>query len=171
MDLVKRCLAGEESAFDALYQQYARLVYHTAYLMLEHPQDADDVLQEVFIRVFQHLGTYDPARGALSTWLHRITVNVCLRHTDQPFVPLVPLTDSIVEQTQEHMDTTLDARQRIQYLLGSLAPPFRVVVVLRFYSALSYEEIAEVLEIPIGTVQSRLSRALHRLRQREEVQL
>ncbi|MBN1429235.1 MAG: RNA polymerase sigma factor [Anaerolineae bacterium] len=170
MDLVKHCLAGEEAAFDALYRQYARLVYHTAYLMLDHPQDADDVLQEVFLRVFQHLDTYDPAKGALSTWLHRITVNVYLRHIEHPGVPSVPLTDSLVGATQEPVDAALDNRQRLQQLLSELEPAFRAVVVLRFYSALSYSEIAEVLEVPVGTVQSRLNRALRRLRQREEVQ-
>jgi RNA polymerase sigma-70 factor (ECF subfamily) len=171
MDLVKRCLNGEEAAFDALYRQYARLVYHTAYLLLGHSQDADDALQEVFLRAFRHLATYDSTRGALSTWLYRITVNVCLKHLGQPAVPAVVLTDSIVEHTGGHMDAGLEARLRVQQMLSALAPPFRAVVVLRFYGALSYEEIAEALDIPTGTVQSRLYRALRQLRLSEEVQV
>jgi len=170
MDVIERCLAGEEEAFEALYQQYARLVYHTAHLVLDDPQDADDVLQEVFIRVFRYLGSYDPAQGAFTTWLHRITVNVCLRHMDQSPASAIPLSDSIGRSTRETVDARIDARQRVQGMLGGLAPPFRVVVVLRFYDALSYQEIAQVLDIPIGTVQSRLSRALRQLRREEEVQ-
>ncbi len=173
MDLINRCLAGEEAAFEALYRQYERLVYHTAFLMLNHPQDTDDVLQEVFIRVFRHLNTYDPARGAFSTWLHRITVNVCLKRINRSGVLSTPLDESIPtgENPHEQIDSRFDARQRVQRLLSSLAPDFRAVVVLRFYSGLSYKEIAEALDIPIGTVQSRLSRALLQLRQEEEVQL
>jgi RNA polymerase sigma-70 factor (ECF subfamily) len=171
MDSIERCLAGEEGAFEALYEQYARLVYQTAYLMLDHPQDADDVLQEVFIRVFRHLDTYDPARGAFTTWLHRITTNVCLRHMDRSPAPSIPLSDSTGRSTREAIDAQIDARQRVQGMLSSLAPPFRVVVVLRFYGALTYQEIAQVLDIPIGTVQSRLSRALRQLRWGEEVEL
>lgn len=172
MDLIKRCLAGEEAAFEALYQQYARLVYHTAFLMLNHPQDTDDVLQEVFIRVFRHLDTYDPTRGAFSTWLHRITVNVCLKRVNRPNVLSTPLDDSVAagEHAQEQVDARFDARQRVRRLLASLSPEFRAVVVLRFYGGLAYREIAEALDIPIGTVQSRLSRALHQLRREEEVQ-
>jgi RNA polymerase sigma-70 factor (ECF subfamily) len=170
MDSIERCLAGEEGAFEVLYQQYARLVYHAAYLMLDNPQDADDVLQEVFIRAFRYLKTYDPARGAFTTWLHRIAVNVCLRHMSQPPAPSIPLPEAAGQGTREAVDARLDARQRVQRMLASLAPPFRVVVVLRFYGALSYQEIAQVLDIPVGTVQSRLSRALHQLRREEEVQ-
>jgi RNA polymerase sigma-70 factor (ECF subfamily) len=171
MDSIERCLAGEEGAFEALYQQYARLVYHTAYLMLDNPQDADDVLQEVFIRVFRYLDTYDPARGAFTTWLHRITTNVCLRHLDRSPAPSIPLPESLGHSTREAVDAQIDARQRVRQMLSGLAPPFRVVVVLRFYGALSYQEIAGVLDVPLGTVQSRLSRALRQLRQEEEVEL
>jgi RNA polymerase sigma-70 factor (ECF subfamily) len=140
MDLIDRCLAGEEAAFEALYRQYARLVYHTAFLMLNNPQDTDDVLQEVFIRVFRHLGTYDPARGGFTTWLHRITVNVCLKCINQPSIISTPLTESVStgENAQEQVDIRFDARQRVRRLLTSLSPDFRAVVVLRFYSALTY---------------------------------
>lgn len=170
MDLIKRCLTGEEAAFEALYQQYARLVYHTAYLMLDRQEDADDVLQEVFIRAFKHLGTYNPAKGEFTTWLHRITVNVCLRHINRPAVLTSPLVDQAVAQSPELADAGLDDRQRLEQLLAGLEPAFRAVVVLRFYSNLSYSEMAQILGIPVGTVQSRLNRALRQMRQREEIQ-
>ena len=78
MIVIRRCQAGDQNAFAYLFDQYKNLVYRTAYLTLGNPSDAEDVLQEVFVQVHRSLAKYDPARGAFSTWLYRITVNKAL---------------------------------------------------------------------------------------------
>ena len=78
LTLIRRCQAGDTEAFASLFETYKNLVFHTAYLILDNRVDAEDVLQEVFVQVYRSLETYDPARGAFTTWLYRITVNRCI---------------------------------------------------------------------------------------------
>jgi RNA polymerase sigma-70 factor (ECF subfamily) len=76
--LIRRCQVGDEEAFAELFHQYTNLVYKTAYLLLDSAEEAEDALQEVMLQVHRSLSTFDPTRGAFTTWLHRVTVNHCL---------------------------------------------------------------------------------------------
>jgi RNA polymerase sigma-70 factor (ECF subfamily) len=80
LDLISRAQAGDRAAFAALFEQYKNLVYKTAYLLLGDVHEAEDALQEVFLLVHRSLVSFEPHKGAFTTWLHRITLNFCLNH-------------------------------------------------------------------------------------------
>ena len=167
MDLIARSRAGDQQAFAALFHQYKNLVYKTAYLMLGNANDAEETLQEVFIQVHRALCSYDPSRGAFTTWLHRITVNHCLNRRRKPRSFMLPL-DELPASSQAALSTSPDEtfgdREAVQQALGNLSEKLRAVVVLRFFWELSHVEISQVLSIPVGTVKSRLDLALRTLR-------
>ena len=167
MDLILRCQKGDPNAFALLFDKYKNLIFRTALLMLNDAGEAEDVLQEVFLRVHRSLSTYQPDKGAFTTWLHKITVNHCLNQLRKRSFPFLSL-DLIAEKkttvkdspVQEQIDQNEDIRRGLQ----KLSPKLRAVLVLNFYWGLTYAEIAQALDIPIGTVQSRMNQALKNLR-------
>lgn len=161
MDWIQRSQAGDSEAFGVLYDQYKNLVYRTAFLMLDHAGEAEDALQEVFLKVYRSIGSYDPRRGAFSTWLYRITANHCINVNRAEGPDPLPIEAADV---QEPVEMALDA-DTLEAALSALSLRLRVVVVLRYYAGLSYAEIGETLELPLGTVKSRLNAALSALRQ------
>jgi RNA polymerase sigma-70 factor (ECF subfamily) len=168
MDLISRCRAGDDGAFAALYDRHKNLVYRTAILMLDDPQDAEDVLQEVFIRVYRSLASYDPSKGAFTTWLHRVTVNTCLnrrRHRQRGprLLSMGQVEPGRLAQEPPSVERVAEDRA-MQRALRGLSDKLRATVVLRYGWDLSYAEIAQVLDLPIGTVKSRLHQALTTLR-------
>ncbi|NDJ35418.1 MAG: RNA polymerase sigma factor [Chloroflexi bacterium] len=166
--LLARCAAGDKDAFAALYDQYANLVYKTAVLALETQQDAEDALQEVFLKVYRGLHTYDPVRGAFTTWLYRVTLNHCMAKRRRRSVTVTPLDGQTLSTPPA--DRGLATIDQLRRVLNQLDDRQREVVILRYYWDLPYREIAAVLEIPLGTVQSRLSRALQTMKHIMEVQ-
>ncbi len=167
MEVITRCQEGDRNAFALLFEQYKNMVYHTALLMLNDSDEADDVLQEVFVRVHQSLHSYQPEKGAFTTWLHKITVNYCLNLRRKHLFNLIPLDTVFSADRQmkypspeEQMDQD-DIRSSLQ----KLSPKLRAVIVLRFYWGLTYTEISQTLDVPIGTVESRLNQALKNIRQ------
>jgi RNA polymerase sigma-70 factor (ECF subfamily) len=164
-----RSAAGDEAAFAELFHQHKNLVYKTAYLLLDDPAEAEDALQEVFMRVHGALDSYDPARGAFTTWLYRITVNHCLnrRRGQRPVVGALDEGIPPRRANGHHRppETQVETDQTIRRALGRLSEKLRAVVVLRYFWNLPYAEIAEVMDIPVGTVKSRLNLALTTLRE------
>ena len=163
--LIRRCQAGDDEAFRLLFEQYKDLVYRTTYLTLGSAADADDILQEVFLQVHRSLSGYDPKKGAFSTWLYRLTVNRCLNWRRSR-----PRTESLEALEEERPGSAglLDERpfedEAVRSALAKLSRKLRVVVVLRHYWDLSYAEIAEITDLPLGTVKSRLNLALRLMR-------
>jgi len=164
MDLIRRSRTGDDRAFAALSHKYKNLVYKTAYLMLGDADEAEDVLQEVFVQVYKSLPTYQPSKGAFTTWLHRITVNCCLnwRRKRRFFVPLDKVRIS-APSPEGRME-----EEAVWQAVSRLSGKLRAVVVLRYYWGLPYAEIAHILDIPLGTVKSRLNLALRTLRKELE---
>ena len=162
--LIKRSQAGDERAFAALFDQTKNMVYRTAALMLGNEADAEDALQEVFLRVYDTLPSYDPARGAFTTWLHRVTVNHCLNRQRKRQPAL--LGDRALEHRARtpSPERLVEVDDTIVQALDSLSDTLRVVVVLRYAHGLSYAEISEVVGIPLGTVKSRLNAAMKTMR-------
>lgn len=156
LELVRRCQAGDGEAFAGLFHKYKNLVYKTAFLMLGNERDSEDVLQEVFLQAYRSLRQYDARKGALSTWLYRITINDCLNWRRKRRLPTLSL-DEVVEPSHEDVPGVDDDVWRA---VSRLSPKLRAVVVLRYYNDLSYAELTEVLDIPLGTVKSRLHQAL-----------
>lgn len=165
MDMILRSQAGDAEAFMRLFEQYKNLVYKTAFLMLDNQQDAEDALQEVFLRTHRSLSTYQPDKGAFSTWLHRITVNYCLnlQRRRQPASIPIEEVDPSDDADQRQMEHRLVEDEILQQALRSLSDKLRIVLVLRYYWELPSAEVAQILEIPEGTVKSRLDLALKTL--------
>ena len=172
MDLVRRSQEGDEWAFAELFDKYKNLVYRTAYLMLGNTGDAEDALQEVFMKMYKLLATYQPSKGAFTTWLYRITANHCLNQLRRRR-PALFSTEQISRMlsTCSHPEpctgraTQEEEHAAIEQALAQLSEKLRATVVLRYYGELSYAEIAEALDIPVGTVKSRLNLA-HRILRR-----
>jgi len=164
--LIRRCQAGDEEAFGLLFEQYKNLVYRTTYLTLGTASDAEDILQEVFLQVHRSLDEYDPGRGAFSTWLYRITVNRCLNwRRGRP--PTGSLEEVALEQITSGAHVLPDRyaeADSVRRALDRLSRKLRVVVILRHYWDLSYAEIAEIMDLPLGTVKSRLNHAMRLMR-------
>jgi len=171
MDLVRRSQAGDEEAFAALFQKYKNLVYKTAYLMLGDADEAEDLLQEVFIQVHKSLHTFQPTKGALTTWLHRVTVNRCLNRRRKrrfSFLPLDESSPSSVASRWPSSESRTVEEEAVRQAVSRLSEKQRAVVILRYYWELAYSEIAHILDIPLGTVKSRLNLALRTLRKELE---
>jgi RNA polymerase sigma-70 factor (ECF subfamily) len=166
MDLIRRSQAGDERAFAELFHQYKNLVYKTAILMLDEAEEADDALQEVFLQVHKSLGSYQPSKGAFTTWLHRVTVNHCLNRMRRRRWKFLSLTGIRPDQAprQPSPEDRLRQEDTVSRAIQSLSGKLRAVVVLRYYWDMSYAEIANTLAIPLGTVKSRLNTALRSMR-------
>jgi RNA polymerase sigma-70 factor (ECF subfamily) len=161
--LVGRCLAGDPRAAGELVDCYQRRLYNVALRMLGNVQDAEDVTQTVFGNAFESLGTYDPKYRFFS-WIYRMTVNESL-NTLKRRKRTVTLDDELgIAAPGITADGAVEAEDRVGRALRVLSPDDRAVVVLRHFLSFSYEEIAEVLEVPAKTVKSRLFTARDRLR-------
>lgn len=164
--LIYRSQAGDQAAFGEIFEQYKNLVYKTAFLLLDDRYQAEDALQEIFVKVYGSLAKYDPARGAFSTWLYRMTVNHCLNQRRKARPAAEPGEyPGIAITPARRVEDRLAEEESIRLALQSLSGKLRVVIVLRYYHELSYAEIAQILDIPLGTVQSRLNQAMKKIQQ------
>ena len=158
--------------FEALFHQYRGRVFQTAYLILGDSREAEDVLQEVFLKVYRSGNSFDPEKGGFAAWLYRIVVNQCIscrRRKRRPSSSLESLREEGFDPPADtpSVPEELLAEERIEALrqaVGTMKENHRVILVMRYFNELSYEEIASVLGIPLGTVQSRLNRAMNVLR-------
>jgi len=166
LTLLSRCQAGDEDAFAALFHKHKNLVYKTAYLMLGNANEAEDALQEVFVKVYRSLATFQPSKATFTTWLHRITVNYCLNRKRKRRLSVLSLDEIPPASLRDHSpsaDERLGEEEAVQQVLSRLSDKQRAVVILRYYWNLSYAEIAQTLGVPLGTVRSRLNLALKTL--------
>ena len=172
-DLVRRCLKNDQEAFRELLGRYERPVFGIVRRMIRDEEDARDLAQEAFVRAFKNLKQFDQTRK-FSSWLFRIANNLCIDHYRRRKLDTVPLTrhvDGEEEETWDLPDPTSSPaesysdRERSRRLLASvesLPPVYRMVILLRHQQGLAYDEIAEVTELPLGTIKARIHRA-HRL--------
>ena len=161
--LVRRFLDGERAAGDELVNRFHRSVFNVALRMLGNVQDAEDVTQTVFGNAFLALDSYDPKYRFFS-WIYRMTVNESL-NTIKSRRNTVSLDGSFDVPAPAMSPSASEAEDRVGRALLELKPDDRAVVVLKHFVSFSYEEISDVLGIPIKTVKSRLFTARERLRQ------
>ena len=184
--LVRRCVAGDAAAWEEIVQRYHRRIYNICYRFAGSGDDAEDLTQEVFIKMYRTLQSYDLERGAFMTWVTTITRNLLVDHFRKSKQDR--MTDSIDSAPSEHEDAmplseqiqdsalTPDARaqsrevkETVHKALQKLSPDLREAVILRDLQDMDYKEIAVVLKVPEGTVKSRINRGraeLARLLQR-----
>ena len=170
--LIERCLAGEQPAYVALYDQYSGVIYRLAYSLLQHQEDAEEVLQDSFEYAFRRLDQYDARKSAFKTWLYRIAVSRCHNKRRRKWLPSLSLQQM---DDAEPKDTTapppderaaLNEQQRAVWdAVRDLSPKLREVAILRYYGGLQYGEIGEVLGIPPKTAESRMRLAHKTLRE------
>ncbi len=159
----------DQETLARIFEQYKNLVYRTAYLMLDNACDAEEALQEVFIQVFKSLQAYDPSKGAFTTWLHRITINYCLgvrRRQRSPEQALDGESSGWVDEAAGQRLAGLADRDAVRQAIGELSEKQRAVIILRYYWEIPYAEIAQILDVPLGTVKSRVDLALRTLREK-----
>ncbi len=173
--LIQRCIAGDATAFEPLVEKYRQRVWRLAYQVLHDREEAWDVAQEAFVRAFHSLPSFR-GQSAFYTWLFRITVNVATdRHRQRgaqarAFGPERVSEEEWARTTPdpgggpEQQAARKEQRERIRSALDALPPKARTIIMLSDVEGLSYREIAEVLNCPIGTVMSRLHNARKRLK-------
>jgi RNA polymerase sigma-70 factor, ECF subfamily len=184
--LVRRCVAGDAAAWEEIVQRYHRRIYNICYRFAGTSDDAQDLTQEVFIKMHRTLATYDPDKGALMTWVTTMTRNLLVDHFRRTRQDR--MTDSLDAAPSEHEDSmplsdriedkalppdagvqSREAREMVHRGLQKLSPELREAVILRDLQDMDYKEIATVLKVPEGTVKSRINRGraeLARLLQR-----
>ena len=169
-DLVERCRAGDESAFAELVDRHKRPVFGLIARLVPDQGQVDDLAQEVFIRVYRGL-PYFRGTARLSTWIYRIVVNLCseARSRRRPAASL--------DETDEHGRKThepgahdpsyreLEFRDRLEKAMAELPENYRVLVAAHYLDGVKYEDLAEALDLPLGTVKTHLYRAKRQLRQ------
>ncbi len=161
--------AWQAPSWDEIVAQHSTRVYRLAYRLTGNPHDAEDLTQEVFVRVFRSLSSYTP--GTFEGWLHRITTNLVLdqarRKAKIRFDALADDADNRIPSRALAPDTQVMNGlfdDDVESALAELPPDFRAAVVLCDIEGLSYEEIADVLELKLGTVRSRIHRGRTMLR-------
>jgi RNA polymerase sigma-70 factor (ECF subfamily) len=174
--LVEKARAGDAAAFEALFEKYKQRVYAVALGVVKRPEDAADIVQDAFIKVHRHLATFQ-GTSSFYTWLYRIVMNLGIDHVrkhrkvvewgddvpieqaagDRTLVPKV--ADSNPRSTVERRELS----EKIRQALDTLPEYHRAVILLREVEGMSYEEIAEVLEVPKGTIMSRLFHARRKM--------
>lgn len=166
--LIERCLSGEEGAWDEMVRGYTRRVYAVCYRFTNSAGEAQDLTQEVFLRVFRTLKSFRSGEGSFMVWLNRLTRNLLIDHyrrtkldraTDsiEDQLPMLEETGAVSSRT-DSMLAGREASELLQAALQKLSPDLRETVILRDLQELEYREIAEVLNVPEGTVKSRLNR-------------
>jgi RNA polymerase sigma-70 factor, ECF subfamily len=164
LQIIIRAQNGDRQAFALLFEHYKNLVYKTAYLMLGESTEAEDALQEIFVQIYKSLSTFNPDKAAFSTWLYRITFNYCLNHRRKKHTIPLSLNSISPILKSEFPVTQLAEEEVLQQAIGKLTEKQRAVVILRYFWELPYAEIAQILEVPLGTVKSRVDLALKTLR-------
>lgn len=177
--------AGSEDAYEALIARYQQPVFNLVYRLLEDPGDSSDVVQEVFLKVFRNVGSFR-GTSTLRTWIYRIAVNEAHNHrrwftrhrrnqvgleTDEESARA--WQEVLSDHGRSAFDLVSDNETRaiVERALADVNPIFRAAVVLRDLEEMSYEEIAEVLQVSLGTVKSRILRGREALRKNLEGQV
>jgi RNA polymerase sigma-70 factor, ECF subfamily len=163
--LVRRCLAGDRVAFERLVVRYQKPVYNAALRLLRDPEEARDVAQTAFLNAFARIADYDPSYKFYS-WIYRIAINESL-HVLEKRRPLEEIRDDEADDAPGP-EALLDSEQTakaIEDTLMRVKPELRSVIVLRHFLHLSYQDMSDVLQLPVKTVKSRLYTARQILRE------
>jgi RNA polymerase sigma factor (sigma-70 family) len=173
--LVRRCVTGDSTAWEEIVELHHRRIYNLCYRFTGRGEDAEDLTQEVFIKIYKTLKTYDAARGAFATWVATMTRNLLVDHFRKSKQDRI--TDSLDATTnqeedgpslhdrladpgagpQSHIEQS-EKQQLIHQALQKLSPELREAVILRDLQDMDYREIAQILRVPEGTVKSRINR-------------
>jgi len=167
-ELVRRCRAGDGAAWEEIVQTYSRRVFNLAYRFTSRADSAEDLTQDVFVRVYRSLDQYNPKQGDLQNWLMRLARNLIIDdYRKRQRAPQDEIADDL-EDHKYHLRSADSSAQRemerrelgaqVQAGIDKLSQDLRTCVILRDIEELSYQEIVDLLKIPEGTVKSRINR-------------
>ncbi|HXI11195.1 MAG TPA: sigma-70 family RNA polymerase sigma factor [Thermoanaerobaculia bacterium] len=162
---VARCLGGDLDAFSMLIDRYQHPIFNAIFHMVKNYEDAQEVSQQVFMKVYQHLNSYDPNRKFFS-WIYRVAMNEAINHmkSRREWEPLTEAVSSRAPGPAERFEAK-ERERTLRAAVMALDTNYRAVIVLRHFLELSYEEAAELLSLPVKTVKSRLFTARQLLRE------
>ncbi len=167
---LERARNNDMSAWEELVKENERIVYHVAYRMLQNEEEAKDISQEIFLKVYRNLKNFD-GKSAFSTWIYRIAVNTCIdairKNKGRQTISIEQTIESTLhnEMPQQQEDTpekaylTKENRTEIVEIIQCLSPEHRAMLLMRDMEDMTYGEIAECLSLSLGTVKSRIARA------------
>jgi RNA polymerase sigma-70 factor, ECF subfamily len=182
-DMIERCLNGDQAAWESIVRLYRRKIFNVAYKFVGRHDQAEDLTQDVFLKLYKSLDTFD-RRANFQTWLISVSRNLCIDHyrsvrkERETISRDVDPADLAPAAPDARADVQLEQRDRVKLLrraLDKLAPTLRTAVMLRDIQELTYQEIADRLRLPEGTVKSRinrgrteLARQIQRLREEQD---
>ncbi|GIP19166.1 ECF RNA polymerase sigma factor SigW [Paenibacillus montaniterrae] len=181
--LVKLALKGDQAAFAELVELYQEKLYHMAYRMLNNRQEAEDVVQETFLRVFNNLERYNDSMK-FSTWIYRIATNLCIDRLRKR-KPIYSLDAESTEyegldgysmipsddRTPESELLLSETQRIIHQAIDTLPPKYKTVMILRYIHELSLQEVGDILDMPVTTIKTRVHRGREFLRKKLEHRL
>lgn len=170
LDLILRCQRGDQGAFKEIFNQYHKKVYRIAYGMVREREEALDIVQEVFIKLFRSIRNFK-GKSKFYTYLYRMTMNTAIDHTRKKgkSPPLKADEDWVqfpdrIEKRPDHLLLQKELEERVNRAMSKLPEDQRIALVLREVEGLSYKEMAETMGCSIGTVMSRLHYGRNRIR-------
>jgi RNA polymerase sigma-70 factor, ECF subfamily len=153
--LVERCLNGDQKAFESIIDTYKKAIFNSIYRMIRRFDDAQEITQKVFIKVFENLKSFKSSYKLFS-WIYRIAINETLNYIHQQ-KHFNGLSDDLVDGNSPERDyVNQELEEKLQDALMELDPQHRILILLKHFQSFSYKEIAEILEIPEQKVKSRL---------------
>jgi RNA polymerase sigma-70 factor (ECF subfamily) len=165
--LVERCLQGDDSAWETIVTTYSRRIYNLSYRYMNRRDEAEDLTQEIFIRIYQNLKSFRPEAGNLQGWILRVGRNLIIDHYRQSRryqssggseeIEALNLPDNKTPSPQR-MAEQLEASRFLRSGLQTLSPELKEALILRDLEGMSYQDITELLGVPEGTVKSRINR-------------
>jgi len=174
-ELVQKAQQDDERAFGSLVERYEAKVYSLAMKMLRNPEDAEDVLQDTFLRAYRGIKSFQ-GNSTFSTWIYRITANSALMRLRKKKLPTVSIDDADERETPINIADwspgpveqllTKETQQAMDEAIEALPPEFKQVFILRDVEELSNSEVAEILDLSVAAVKSRLHRARLKVRNR-----
>jgi len=177
-EVIKRAISGDQEAYSLILRSYRDAVFGLVYRIIRDREEADDITQETFIRAFKSLRYYTP-KYALSTWLFRIATNRCIDHLRKRKIRTISLDQGMktekgelrreIPDTSSRPDELFFQKRRvvsIEQAIGSLPPKYKEVIYLKHNEERTYEEIAQILNLPLGTVKVRIFRTRELLKKK-----
>jgi RNA polymerase sigma-70 factor (ECF subfamily) len=171
-ELVERCRRGDEGAFQQLVEGYKDLVFALIARTVQDRSRAEDLAQEVFLRVHRGL-PYFRGEARLSTWIYRIVANVCLQGYPRPSAVSLddPARPAVQPAAADRQFGDLELKDRLEKAIARLPANYRLLVAAHYLNGVRYEDLAEALQLPLGTVKTQLYRAKQQLRRLLETEL
>lgn len=165
---IQDVLAGNKQAYTHIINKYKNKLYATILRMTRDPQDASDLVQEAFIKIYEQLGKYD-GKGSFSSWIYRVAFNHCMDEFRKKSYQMkrVEINEELMEDPKhpEVIFLKKENARQLERLISTLAEDERIIILLRYVNELSYDEISELVDVPVSTVRNKLHRAKKKMRE------